>query len=180
MTSLPKPSKKLRVSKKTHKKYASSTKRNYWKESERQAGDFLLEHDDPDPKFAPALSKRGRVGHICGLEMDVVSLNWVGENKQLEKLPKWLTKYILKIMQRGKDFNKFPLLRLDVTQEIKIKDLKGIFNPKNRSIEQLSEVEQRLIRNDMRINRLPDLVVIPMEVLGYLLDRVRYNGEEKE
>lgn len=172
---LPKPSKKLRVSKKGHKKYASSTKRQYWKESERQLGDFLLEHDDPDPKFAPALSKRGRIGHICGLEMDSVTLNWVGENKQVESVPKWLSEYILKILQRAKDFDRYPLLRLDVTNEITEEDRQKIHNKKKRKVSSLSEVEQRLINNDLGLKRLPDLAIIPLEVLGELLDKVREN-----
>jgi len=176
MTSkLPKPSKKLRLSKKGHKKYASSTKRQYWKDSERDFGTFMLEHDAPDPKFAPALSPRGRIGQITGLEMDTVTLNWVGENKQLEELPKWLMRYILKILQRAKDFNRFPLLRLDVTQEITEDNRKKMFNPKNKPINQLSEVEQRLANNDLGIKRLPDLAIIPMDILGQLLDEARKN-----
>jgi len=169
--SLPKPDKNLRVSKKKHKKYAKSTLRKYWKDSERDLGTFMLNHDEPDPKFAPALSSRGRIGHITGLEMDTVTMNWVGENKQVESMPKWLIKAILKIMQRAKDYDRFPLLRLDITQELSGHDRRKMFNPKDKPVEQLSQVEQRLVNNDMRLKRLPDLAIIPLDILGELMEK---------
>lgn len=176
---LPKPNKKLRVSKKKHKPYADSTRRKYWKDSERDLGTFLLNHDDQDPKFAPALSKRGRIGHITGLEMDTVTLNWVGENKQVETLPKWINKAILKIIQRGKDHGKYPLLRLDVTQELTKEDLGKLFNSKSKPVDQLSQVEQRLVNNDLGLKRLPDLAIIPISVLGELLALIKSLQKEE-
>ena len=84
------------------------------KSSERDLGHWLLDHDEPDPRFRGISSSTGRVGHITSMQYDVVSKNYVAENKQV-KVPVRLYKWWRQILQIAQDENKHALLRIEPT-----------------------------------------------------------------
>ena len=91
------------------------------KESERKLGRFLLEHDGPDPRWRPGgglSSSTGRVGHITELQLDVISLHYGAENKQMI-VPGILWGFWKKVVQRANEQGKTPLLRWEPTNEDK-------------------------------------------------------------
>lgn len=53
-----------------------------WKQSERDAGKFLLEHDGPDPAMSKITSSTGRVGDVTRLQHDIASKSYKGEVKR--------------------------------------------------------------------------------------------------
>jgi len=89
------------------------------KESERKLGRFLLEHDGPDPRWKPGgglSSSTGRVGHITELQLDVISLHYGAENKQMI-VPATLWGFWKKIVHRANEQGKSPMIRWEPTNE---------------------------------------------------------------
>ncbi len=84
------------------------------KQSERDLGHWLLEHDGPDPRFRGIASSTGRVGHITQLQYDVVSMHYAAENKQV-KLPAKIVQWWLQIIDVANSNGKDPLLRIEPT-----------------------------------------------------------------
>ena len=89
----------------------------YSKESERDGGRWLLEHDGPDqrPGFAPGgglVTSTGRIGHIHELQYDLASRSYAGENKRVLLNKTW-TEWWLKVISKAADAGKAPLLRID-------------------------------------------------------------------
>lgn len=84
------------------------------KQSERDLGHWLLEHDGPDPRMAGITSSTGRVGHITQLQYDVASLHYAAENKQI-KLPARFLQFWLQIIDVANSAGKNPLLRIEPT-----------------------------------------------------------------
>lgn len=54
------------------------------KQAERDVGHWLLEYDGPDPLWQRVTSSTGRVGHITGLQFDVVSMHYCAEVKNIK------------------------------------------------------------------------------------------------
>lgn len=82
------------------------------KDSERGIAKRMSAIDGPDPAFANIASSTGRIGHITGIRVDAVSLNYVTENKN-RKIPSWMAAAWILINQRAIDFNKNALLHVD-------------------------------------------------------------------
>jgi hypothetical protein len=81
------------------------------KDSEREFGKYLLQHNGPDPVLQKIASSTGRVGHITDLQFDVVSLDYAGENKRV-RLPTTLMGWWDKIVQIAAKHGKQPILRI--------------------------------------------------------------------
>jgi hypothetical protein len=60
------------------------------KQAERDVGHWMLEHDGPDPIWSRVASSTGRTGHITQLQMDVVSLHYATEVKNIKMSAKLL------------------------------------------------------------------------------------------
>ena len=86
------------------------------KQSERDLGHFLLEHNGPDPVFKRIASSTGRVGHITELQFDVISEDYTAENKKV-RVPKTLLGWWDKIVGIAVDYQKQPLLRIEPSNE---------------------------------------------------------------
>lgn len=86
------------------------------KQSERDFGRYLLEHDGPCPIYSRIASSTGRVGQITDLQFDVVSLHFAGENK-LVKVPKKILNWWDQIVEVASRHGKEPLLRVVPTNE---------------------------------------------------------------
>ena len=84
------------------------------KQSERDLGHWLLDHDGPDLRFKGIASSTGRVGHITGLQFDVISKSYAAENKQV-RVPARLYKWWKQILDVARDQNKDALLRIEPT-----------------------------------------------------------------
>lgn len=82
------------------------------KDSERELGKWLLEHDGPDPALKGIASSTGRVGHITQMQYDVHSLTYAAENKHV-RLGKELLGWWLKIIDVAAARGKEPLLSID-------------------------------------------------------------------
>jgi hypothetical protein len=54
------------------------------RQAERDVGHWLLRNDGPDPVWAKITSSTARVGHITGLQFDVVSLHYCAEVKNIK------------------------------------------------------------------------------------------------
>ncbi len=138
---VPKPHRKLFVAPIKHRPYSKSYKKKIWQDSERQLGMWLKLNCDPDRLFERAQTKCGRIGQITGLQMDAVSLEFCGENKSREFVPKWLEEALLLNLSKAKEWNKIPLFRLDIYGEIS-KDAKNNF---------------------VGVDRIPDLFLISVD-----------------
>ena len=82
-------------------------------------GKWLLEHDGPDPVMHPGngiVSETGRVGHVTAMQFDVISLHYSAENKN-EKVPSTWWGYWKKIVEKARQWNKEPLLRIEPTND---------------------------------------------------------------
>jgi hypothetical protein len=98
---------------------------NRSKASERGLGDHLIQNDGPDPHLVPGggiVSSRGRVGHITGLQFDVLSKTYAAENKQVV-MPANLYRWWVQICQVAKGQSKQPLLRWEPSNENKPRDV---------------------------------------------------------
>lgn len=82
------------------------------KQSERDLGHWLMEHDGPDPRFRGIATNTGRVGHITQLRYDVASKSYCAENKQIKLPAKWL-QWWLQINDISRDNGKEALLRIE-------------------------------------------------------------------
>lgn len=99
----------------------SRTSDKPWKKSERASAHWLVENDGPD--LSPIMrsvqsrlkdgSVSGRVGMNTGLQFDLVSKNYVGENKR-RTLPKWLWEAWVQIVQISTGHHKNLVLVLDM------------------------------------------------------------------
>jgi hypothetical protein len=94
------------------------------KQSERDLGHWLQEHDGPDPRMKGITSSTGRVGHITQLQYDVASLHYSAENKQV-KLPAKIVQWWMQIIDVATNNGKEPLLRIEPTNV-----LVGVFRKK--------------------------------------------------
>lgn len=106
--------KKVLIEQPEKKQQASSAKRlqRRAKDSERGIARRMLEVDGADPVFRNIASSTGRIGHITGMQVDAISLNYVTENKN-RKMPTWLVDAWLLINQKALEFNKNALLHVD-------------------------------------------------------------------
>lgn len=98
---------------------------NRSKASERALGDHLIKNDGPDPSLLPGggiVSSRGRVGHITGLQFDVLSRSYAAENKQVV-MPAILYRWWVQICQVAKGQGKHPILRWEPSNEDKPRDV---------------------------------------------------------
>lgn len=92
------------------------------KQSERDLGHWLLEHNGPDEFYMRIASSTGRVGQITDLQFDVVSKTYAAENK-LVKVPKKLLGWWEQIVTIAAKHNKEPLLRIVPSNEGKHPEL---------------------------------------------------------
>jgi hypothetical protein len=110
------------------------------KQSERDFGKFLLEHDGSDPFWSQVASSTGRVGQITDLQFDVVSRTYAGENK-LVKVPKKLLGWWAQIVDVAAKHNKEPLLRIVPSNEGEYEEMHIITKSRHQH---LLELEFRL------------------------------------
>lgn len=82
------------------------------KDVERDVGRWLMEHDGPDPLMSGIASSTGRVGHITGMQIDVLSKSYATEVKNI-KMPVKFLAFWDKIVQRAIERGKEPLLVLE-------------------------------------------------------------------
>lgn len=92
------------------------------KQSERDLGHYLLEHNGPCPVYSRIASSTGRVGQITDLQFDVVSLDYAAENK-LVKVPKKLLGWWTQIVGIAAKHEKHPLLRIVPSNEGKYPEM---------------------------------------------------------
>lgn len=95
------------------------------KNSERNISRRMQEVDGPDPIYKNVTSSTGRVGHITGMQIDSISLNYVIENKN-RSLPAWLNIAWIQILQRAADFGKHALLHIEPSNIAKEYPVNGI------------------------------------------------------
>jgi len=82
------------------------------KKSERENARWLQKYDGRDERYKHLTSSTGRIGHVTGLQADMLSLHYLGENKN-EVIPvKWL-RYWDKIVGRAAEWNKDALMVFD-------------------------------------------------------------------
>ena len=112
------------------------------KQSERDLGHWLLEHNGPDPNFKHIASSTGRVGQITDLQFDVVSKHYAAENK-LVRVPKKLLGWWEQIVRISTKHNKQPLLRIVPSNEGKWPELHIITKERH---EYLLDMEERYDR----------------------------------
>lgn len=93
------------------------------KQSERDLGHWLQEHDGVDPKWVGVASSASRVGHITGLQFDNISPHYVAENKQVRMPIKMLT-WWLQIVGIAAIQGKDALLRIEPTNVLNIKGVR--------------------------------------------------------
>jgi hypothetical protein len=114
------------------------------KQSERDLGHWLLEHDGPDLRLKGLTTSTGRVGHLTHLRFDVISNTYAAENKQV-KVPAQLAKWWLQITSIANQQGKDALLRIEPTNDPigqhKIPDLHIITEERHA---QLLDLEQSL------------------------------------
>lgn len=79
------------------------------KQTERDSGKWLLEHDGEDPIWRNVSSSTGRVGHITQLQFDVVSRSYAGEVKNII-VPARLFGFWIKILSIATSHAKNPVL----------------------------------------------------------------------
>jgi hypothetical protein len=84
------------------------------KQSERDGGHWLEKHDGIDPAWKHVASSALRVGHITGLQFDMVSLHYTAENKQI-KLPAKFLQFWMQIVDISTTHGKDALLRIEPT-----------------------------------------------------------------
>jgi hypothetical protein len=82
------------------------------KQSERDLGKWMLEHDGPDPAMRGIASSTGRVGHITQMQFDVISRTYASENKNV-RLSKTFLQWWLQILDVAADRGKVPLLSIE-------------------------------------------------------------------
>lgn len=91
------------------------------KESERDLGKWLLEHDGPDDGVLGKMaSSAGRVGHLKTLQFDTVSRSYAGENKRV-RLNKTQMTWWLQILSIAAKYGKHALLSIEPSNEVKPK-----------------------------------------------------------
>lgn len=85
------------------------------KDSERRAAKWMIEHDGPDPRYPPGsllVTSTGRVGHVTGLQFDILSRTYAGENKHT-KVPAGLWKFWKQIVSVAAKQGKEPCIILE-------------------------------------------------------------------
>lgn len=85
------------------------------KDSERRAAKWFMEHDGPDPRFPPGsllVTSTGRVGHVTGLQFDILSKTYAAENKHI-RVPANLWKFWKQIVNVAFKQGKEPCLVLE-------------------------------------------------------------------
>lgn len=112
------------------------------KQSERDLGHWLLEHNGECPDYQKIASSTGRVGHITELQFDVVSKHYAAENKHV-KIPKKLLGWWEQIVSIAAKHGKQPLLRLDPSNDGKHPELHIITKERH---EYLLDMEERYDR----------------------------------
>ncbi len=90
------------------------------KQSERDLGKWLLEHDGEDPRWRGISSSTGRIGHITSLQFDCVSKHYAAENKQI-KLPARMLDWWLKIVGISVTQGKDALLSIESTNVVAVR-----------------------------------------------------------
>lgn len=109
------------------------------KQSERDLGHWLLEHNGEDPFFMKIASSTGRVGQITDLQFDVVSKTYAAENK-LVKVPKKLLGWWTQIVAVADKHNKVPMLRIVPSNEGKHPEMHIITKERHQ---ELLDMERR-------------------------------------
>jgi hypothetical protein len=110
------------------------------KQSERDLGHWLLQHNGKCPTWGHISSSTGRVGHITDLQFDVVSTTYAAENKQVKvpvKLLRWWDQIISVAGKHGKE----PMLRIVPTNEGQHEEIHMITKVRH---EALLDMEYRL------------------------------------
>jgi hypothetical protein len=127
------------------------------KDSERGIAKRMSAIDGPDPAFSNIASSTGRIGHITGIRVDAVSLNYVTENKN-RKIPSWMAAAWILINQRATDFNKNALLHVDPPNLPKTIPVNG----KQQKLDTLAIITQtrheELIRKEKAVKMLLEIV----------------------
>lgn len=81
------------------------------KSAEREFARWLTERDGRDERLKGLTSSTGRIGHVTGIQADILSKTYLGEAKN-EKFPlKWL-RYWHKIVQKATEWGKDPILMI--------------------------------------------------------------------
>lgn len=82
------------------------------KDSERDLGKWLLEHDGSDPLMRGIASSTMRVGHITQMQYDVHSKTYAAENKRV-RLNKTFLRWWLQIIDVAAERGKVALLSIE-------------------------------------------------------------------
>lgn len=139
-----KPSETMKLIK--TKNLSKREKTKVWKDSEKQLANFALTVDDLHPKLSGFLKlNKSLVGNITGLGVDVITKNFVWENKKRETLPQWLIKIIINLLERAESFGLNGILSLDIQMELE--------------------------NNKLGLKRLPRLFILSEKTLKKILER---------
>lgn len=83
------------------------------KDSERDFAKWLVQHDGPDTTHPKSMTtSTGRIGHVTGIQADVLSRTYLGENKHEIVPVKWL-RYWQKINEKATEWGKDAVMRFD-------------------------------------------------------------------
>lgn len=114
-----------------------------------------MEHDGPDPRYPPGsllVTSTGRVGHITGLQFDILSKTYAGENKHI-KVPANLWKFWKQIVNVAFKQGKEPCIVLEPAMDEKRID--GLPIPVMHMISEARHAE--LLRCERELIRLQEL-----------------------
>lgn len=142
--------------------------------SEREAVRRMVTVDGPDPAYKNITSSTGRVGHITGMQIDGISLNYVIENKN-RTMPAWINKAWIQILQRAEDFNKHALLHIEpsnIAREYPVNGIKkrtenmAIISQSRheslilseKAVHQIQEIVQSKDTNAIKIRKIGDIL----------------------
>jgi hypothetical protein len=133
------------------------------KDSERRFGKWLLLHNGPDPRYqlgGGVVTTTGRVGHITGLQFDILSLDYTGENKN-EKVPATWWNYWTKVFAKSIEEGKHPCIRIEPTNDA-ARTVLGRKVPNLHLISEERHAELLDIERSVREGQVPVLVAAPV------------------
>lgn len=129
------------------------------KESERDLGRFLLQHNGPDLTLGVITSSTGRVGHITDLQFDVLSLDYAAENKHV-MVSKQLLGWWMQIGRVAAKYGKHPLLRIAPSNVGKYPEMHIITADRHAELlryEKLGRLSLRMSKENTEARKLRDL-----------------------
>lgn len=131
------------------------------KNSEREIARRMQNIDGADPAYRNIASSTGRIGHISGMRVDGVSLQYAIENKN-RALPSWLVKAWILIQQKSVEMNKQVLLHIEPSNGPKDYAANGLKH-KSENMAILTQTRhEKLIGDEKRIQAIEQICETPL------------------